>query len=254
MDFDFQHHIMHHMQDSLEWTPPLPFVHPIPLPPFLSLHALMIIFGFLFVVILFCVLYKKKERVPTGISNFLEVFVVFIRDEIAIPSLGQNDGIRLTPLLCTFFFFILTLNLMGLIPIFATPTANINVTGALALITFCFMVFGAIYKNGLKGFFKSLIPSGIPVPVLFLLVPIEFLGLFIKTFALTVRLFANMLAGHVTIAALLGLIILLGYIALPIIFLALFIYLLEVLVVFIQAYIFTLLSAMFIGQTYHPEH
>jgi len=98
------------------------------------------------------------------------------------------------------------------------------------------------------------VPSGIPLPVLFLIVPIEILGLFIKTFALTIRLFANMLSGHVTIAALLGLIILLGYVALPMMFLALFIYLLEVLVVFIQAYVFTFLSAIFIGQMYHPEH
>lgn len=252
MTFDFQSYVLHHMSNSQEWH--LPFLPPIHLPLPLSLHALMILLTALFLLILFCFIYQHSARVPHGITNLLETLVGFIRDEIAVPLLGEKEGKEMTPLFCTFFFFILLMNLMGLIPLFATPTSNVNVTFALAVITFCFMVFGAIAKNGLKGFFKSLMPSGIPLPILFLIVPIEFLGLFIKTFALTIRLFANMLAGHITIASLLGIVVLLGFIALPIVFLALFIYLLEVLVVFIQAYIFTLLSAMFIGQTYHPEH
>ena len=160
----------------------------------------------------------------------------------------------MTPLFCTFFFFILGMNLMGMIPLFATATANVNVTFGLAFVTLCFMVFGAIYKNGFVGFLKAFIPSGVPAPILILLFPIEFLGLFIKAFALTIRLFANMLAGHIVILSLLGLVILMGLGALPAVALAVFIDLLEVLVVFLQAYIFTLLSAMFIGQMYHPEH
>ena len=143
---------------------------------------------------------------------------------------------------------------MGLVPLFSSATANVNVTGALAAITLCFMVFGSIYKNGIAGFFKVFIPSGVPVPILIILTPIEFLGLLIKSFALMIRLFANMLAGHIAILALLGLVVVLGLAGLPMIVLALFISLVEVFVVFLQAYIFTLLSAIFIGQMYHPEH
>jgi len=143
---------------------------------------------------------------------------------------------------------------MGLIPIFSTATANINVTAALALITLCFMIFGSIYKNGIKGFMQALTPSNVPVPVLFLIVPLEMIGLLIKTFALTIRLFANMLAGHIVILSLLGMVVLLGIFALPTILLALFINILEILVAFLQAYIFTLLSAIFVGHMVHPEH
>jgi len=143
---------------------------------------------------------------------------------------------------------------MGLIPLFVTATANINVTGGLALITLSFMIIGTVIRNGMKGFCQAIIPSGVPIPVLFILVPIEIVGLFIKAFALMIRLFANMFAGHIVIFSLLGLVVLMGYVALPAIFLALFINVLEILVAFLQAYIFTLLSAMFIGQMFHPAH
>jgi len=250
--FDLNSYINHHIMDSHEWS--LPFIDPIQLPGFLSLHGVMMIIASLFVFLLFGVLYNKKKRVPSGITNLLEAFVIFIRDEIAINALGKEDGRKMTPLFCTFFFFILILNLMGLIPVFVTATANVNVTAGLALITLSFMIFGAIYKNGFIGFFKAFTPSGVPIPVLFLLMPIEILGLFIKAFALTIRLFANMLAGHIVIFSLIGLVVLMGAVALPAVVLAVFINLLEILVAFLQAYIFTLLSAMFIGQTYHPEH
>ncbi len=250
--FDLSAYIMHHVENGHEWH--LPFLPVIKLPDFLSLHGLMIGIwaGCLLFIISF--LYKRNQSVPSGITNLLELFVIFIRDHMAIPFLGKEDGRKLTPLLCTFFVFILGLNLMGLIPLFSTATANINVTASLALITLSFMIFGAIYKNGPMGFLKSFVPHGVPAPVLILLVPLEFLGLFIKAFALMIRLFANMLAGHIVIFALLGLVVLLGVVALPAVLLAVFISLLEVLVAFLQTYIFTLLSAMFIGQTLHPEH
>jgi len=238
--------------DAQEWR--LPFLPPIQLPEAISLHGLMLILCSVFLIIIFCFLYNKKSLVPHGFTNFLEILILFVRDEIAVRNLGKEDGTKMTPLFCTFFFFILLLNVMGLIPLFSTATANINVTASLAIITFGFMVFGAIYKNGLKGFMHALIPSGVPAPVLILLVPIEIMGLLIKAFALTIRLFANMLAGHIVIISLLGLVVLLGKFALPAIFLAVGIYILEILVAFLQAYIFTLLSAMFIGQMYHPEH
>ncbi len=251
--FSLDEYIMHHVLNSPEWH--LPFLPAIHLPPPLSLHGLMVILGALFLVIVFCGVYRKDPDIaPTGITNLLETFVIFIRDDIAVHFLGEKDGRKMTPLFCTFFFFILTLNLMGLIPLFATATANINVTGALALITFGFMILGGIYKNGPVGFFKAFIPHGVPALILPIIFLVEFIGIFIKAFALMIRLFANMLAGHIAIFALLGLIVVMGLVALPTMILALFIFLLEIFVAFLQAYIFTLLSAIFMGQMYHPEH
>lgn len=247
-----QEYVMHHVADSDHWA--LPFGLNVHLPPWLTLHGLMLIIGAVFLSVLFGALYRKNAAVPTGLTNALEVFVLFIRDTIAIPSLGEHDGKRMTPLFCTFFFFILTLNLMGLVPIFATATSNLGVTAPLALVTLGFMIFGTIYRNGFGGFIKCFVPHGVPWPVLILLVPIEFIGMFIKAFALTIRLFANMLAGHLVIFSLLGLVATFGVLALPAIGLALGIYILEILVAFLQAFIFTLLSAMFIGQMYHPAH
>ncbi len=216
--FDLQTYINHHVENSSDWQ--IPLFHGIHLPPHLTVHSLMLFFCIIFLVFIFLVVYRKEQKIPSGATNLLEALVLFIRDEIAIANLGAKDGRALTPLFCTFFFFILGLNLMGMIPIFGTATSNINVTAALALITFSFMTVGAIIKNGFRGFFSAFINPEIPVALRFLLFPLEFLGLFIKTFALTIRLFANMLAGHMVILALLGLVTLLGFVALPAVLLA----------------------------------
>ena len=244
-------YIMEEVQDSHEWV--LPFVK-IHLPGFLSLHGLMLILCASFLLILFGILYRKNDAVPRGLTNLLEVFVLFVRNQISITALGDKDGRKMAPLFCSFFFFILGLNLMGLVPIFRAATGNVNVTAALALVTLTFMIFGSIYRNGFVGFVKVFIPHGVPWPLLFLLMPIEFIGMFIKAFALTIRLFANMLAGHIVIYALLGLIVIFGWMALPAMGLAMGVYLLELFIAFLQAYIFTLLSAMFISQMVNPEH
>jgi len=120
--FDLDQYIMHHVLDAQQWQ--LPFLPPLTLPKYLSLHGLMLIICGGFLVLLFAVIYDKKKRVPSGITNFLEMLVIFIRDEISIANLGKEDGRKLAPLFCTFFFFILGLNLMGLIPLFSTATAN----------------------------------------------------------------------------------------------------------------------------------
>jgi F-type H+-transporting ATPase subunit a len=245
-------YIFHHIANSEYWTI-TPSIK-IPLPSFMGMHGLMLLICAGLLLFLFGVCYRRNDKVPRGISNLLEVFVLFIRDGIARPNLGEADGNKMTPILCTFFFFILGLNLLGLIPLFATATSNVSVTASLALVTLAFMVFGSIYKNGIKGFISCFVPHGVPWPVLILLVPIEFAGMFIRAFALTIRLFANMLAGHIVIYSLLGLVFIFGYAAFPAIALALGIYFLELFVAFLQAYIFTLLSAMFIGQMYHPAH
>lgn len=250
--FDLERYILEHVCDSREWH--LPFLPPLHLPAFLSLHGVMVVISALILILLFCVFYNQKQRVPTGLTNLLEMFVVFVRDHIAVSHLGEEDGRRMTPLFCTFFFFILILNLMGLIPIFSSATANPNVTAALALITFAVMTVGAIFQKGLRAFWRSFIPVGVPAPLLIVLLPIECVGLLIKTFALAIRLFANLFSGHIIIFSLLGLILLLGMAALPSILLAVLISVLEVAVAFLQAYIFTLLSAIFIGQVYRGQH
>lgn len=244
-------YIMHHVEDSHTWV--LPFVK-IPLGPVVTLHMVMLLIGVGFLFLLFGVLYRKHDEVPRGLTNALESLILFIRDQIAIPNLGDEDGRKMTPLFCSMFFYILILNLMGLIPLFAGATANIAVTGGLALVTLSFMIFGTIYLNGVSGFMSALIPHGVPWPVLLLLVPIEFIGLFIKAVALTIRLFANMMAGHIVILSLIGLVAVYGLAASPALAMAVAIYLLKVFVALLQAYIFTLLSAIFIGQMVHPAH
>ena len=160
------------------------------------------------------------------------------------------------PFFLTVFFFILFCNLIGLIPYSATPTGNISVTAALALCTFVVVQVAGIANNGLFGYFKSLVPSGMPLWLLPMMVPIEILGLFSKPFALCIRLFANMIAGHVAILVFLGLIIMLqNYLIAPFsVGFAAAIYLLEIFIAFIQAFIFTLLSALFISMAAHPDH
>ena len=250
--FNLNDYIMSHVLNGREWH--IPFLPTIHLPEFLTLHTLMIALGSFLMLYIFCFLYKRQARVPTGMTNALETIIIFLRDDVVYPFLGEKDGRVMMPLFCTFFFFILILNLLGLFPLFSTATANVNVTGALAFVSLVFMVFGTILKNGLVGFGKALVPPGVPLILLLLVVPLEFAGLFIKAFALMIRLFANMLAGHIVVLSFLGMVTILGWVALPAVFLALFIYAFEVFVAFLQAYIFTLLSAVFIGQMYHPSH
>ena len=244
-------YIMHHVQDGTHWAVarwstdfPQPF----------TLHFCMFLIAFALLSWLFIVKYKKQDKVPTGLTNVLETLVVFVRDEISIAYLGKEDGRKLAPLFCTFFFFILSLNLLGLVPIFSTATGNFTATLALASVVFFFMTVGAIAKNGPVGFFQAFVPHGVPIPVLLIIVPLELLGVLIKTGVLALRLFANLLAGHIVLFNLLGLVVVFGVAAAPALAIALFVFFLEILVSFLQAYISTMLSAMFIGQIYHPEH
>ena len=251
---DIVDYVRHHLVDSREWHP-LPGVPDIDLPAYLSLHALMLCIAAGLLLLLFMVFYKKEDRVPTGITNVLESMILFVRDQIAIANLGEEDGKRFTPLLCTLFLFILLLNYMGLVPLFVTATSNFSINLALAIIVLMVMIIGGMYKNGVVGFFACFIPPGLPLVIRPLVFTLEFAGIFIKTAVLMVRLYANMIAGHIIILSLLGLIVLFGWwISPPAIALALFIYLLELLVALIQAYIFTMLSAIFIAQIYHTEH
>ena len=204
----------------------------------------------------------RKDGVPTGFAAAIEGLLIFVRDDIAEKEIGHGDGRKFTPLLLSFFFFILVAALFGLLPFSATATGNISVTMALAAISFAAQQWGGISKHGFVHHFAGLVPPGLPLWLLPIMIPVEILGMLTKPFALMVRLFANMLAGHMVITALLMLIPLvaqvspfLGIAMIPIsLGLALFILILEVLVAFIQAYIFTLLTAIFIGMYVHPAH
>jgi F-type H+-transporting ATPase subunit a len=214
-------------------------------------HVMMMWFAsaLLLVVVLGAV--RKKSLVPRGLYNFVEVLVAFVRNEIAVKNIGEKDADRFTPYLVTAFFFILSLNLFGLLPFSATATANLSVTVALALFTFFITQYAAIRAMGVGGYLAHL-TGGVPkslAPLWIIMIPVEFLGLFTKPFALTVRLFANMVAGHFVILALLGLIFALGtpWVAFGSVPMALGIFLLELFVAFVQAYIFTMLSSLFIG-------
>ena len=258
--------IIHHIKDSHEWNlfgfhlhlPTFPPIHLFGLEIDLSItqHVVMMWIVSIFLILLFWLLFRKQKLVPNGFAGILESFVLFIRDEIAVPNMGLKDGKKMTPLLSTMFFFILACNLLGLIPLFTTATGNITVTASLAIITFLTTQIMGMVRNGLFGYWKSLAPHGIPFPLLIIIVPIEIFGLFTKPFALAMRLFANMIAGHSVIFAMLGLTIVLGtiFISPVAVGFAIFVNLLEILVAFIQAYIFTMLSALFIGMAMHPEH
>jgi F-type H+-transporting ATPase subunit a len=202
-----------------------------------------------------------RDGIPTGLGAAVETLVIYVRDEIAEKNIG-HDGLKYTPLLLSFFFFILFAALLGLLPFSSTSTGNISVTMGLAVVAFIATQFAGISKYGVVHHFTNMIPPGLPTWLLPIIIPVEILGTFSKPFALMIRLFANMLAGHMVITTLLLLIPLMSAIGLvfgvpmiPIsLALALFIMVLEVLVAFIQAYVFTLLTSIFIGMSAHPAH
>ena len=218
-------------------------------------HVFMMWVASALLVLLLSVAFRRPRAVPFGLANLFEAIVLFLRDVVVLPIMGE-DGRKYLPYLLTVFFFILFCNLLGLIPYSATATGNISVTAALAVCTFAVTQGSGIYYNGFFGYFRSLVPSGIPVWLLPIMIPIELLGLLSKPFALAIRLFANMIAGHVAILVFLGLIIMLKsyYVAPASIAFAAAIYLLEIFIGCIQAFIFTLLSALFINMAAHPDH
>ena len=196
---------------------------------------------------------RKVGGIPKGFANLLEVFVIFIRDEVVIPAIGEEDGRKWLPFFLTVFFFILISNLLGMIPWGVSATGNISMTAGMAIIILMVMFGAGIAYNGPIGFIKSFMPPGVPVFILPILFLIEIMGLFVKAFALCMRLFANMLAGHAVIAVFLVLIT--SLLIAPISVLgAVAISMLELFVAFLQAYIFTILSATFIGMVMHPSH
>ncbi len=229
-----------------------------------SKHLVFFMFAALLVVVLAHLALRSYQagRVPRGVGAIVEMLVLFIRDEIAETNIGHGDGRRFTPLLCSFFFFILVAALLGLMPFSATSTGNIAVTLALATVSFLAQQWAGISKYGVVHHFTGIVPLGLPAWLLPIMIPVEIISMFTKPFALMIRLFANMLAGHMVITTLLllvpltaGVSTLFGVSMIPVsLGLSLFIMLLELLVALIQAYIFTLLTAIFIGMYAHPAH
>ena len=197
----------------------------------------------------------KKSLIPKGFSNLLEIIILFVRDEIVKPSIGKGFEAYL-PYMLTLFFFILVSNLLGLVPFATTITGNIAITATLAIISFIVTQYSGMKSYGVLKYLKGLVPSGMPIFIVPIMALIEIIGLFTKPFALCVRLFANMIAGHIIIFSLIGLIFILHtvYVAPVSIGFALFIEMLELLVAVIQAYVFTMLTALFIGMAKHSEH
>ena len=217
----------------------------------ISKQLIMMLLASLIIILLFIFGYKKDRKVQTGIGNLLEVFVVFIRDDVVYPNMGEKQGKRFLPLILTFFFFIVMLNLLGLIPGSATSTAFFSTTVALALITFfTYIIFGN------KDFWKHIFATpGVPFWLLPIMIPVEIIGLLTKPFALAVRLLANMNAGHIIIMAFIGIIINMKspWIAIGSVPMALAINMLEIFVAFLQGYIFSLLSSIFIGMAVQEQ-
>lgn len=201
--------------------------------------------------------YRKNGAIaPKGLAKFIEPLVVFVRDDIAIEHIGEHKYKRYLPYLLTIFFFILFANLLGSVPLVgANLSGNISVTLFLAV---CTLLLTVISGNG--GYWKHIFwPPGVPIALMPIMIPLEIIGIFTKPFALMIRLFANITAGHIIVLALISIIFVnrnLGWAGLSVP-MTLFISVLELLVAFLQAYLFALLSALFIGAAvveHHHEH
>jgi F-type H+-transporting ATPase subunit a len=197
---------------------------------------------------------------PKGFAAGLEGVILYLRNEVFMPVLGGHGGERYIPFVLSLFFFILFCNLFGLVPYGSTPTGNISVTLTLALVTFIVVEIAGMKALG-RGYISTIVywPHDMPLllrlPLSIIMTPVELIGKFTKPFALTIRLFANMIAGHVIILALIGLIFMFGvFVSLAAVPMALFIMFLEILVAFIQAFVFALLAAVFIGQIRAAHH
>lgn len=203
---------------------------------------------------------QSQGKAPGGFGGAVEAVALFVRDDVAIANIGHN-GKKFAPYILTLFFFVLYCNLLGLIPFGSTPTGNIVVTGTLAILTFLITEISGFFTLGPKGYLKTIVfvPPGMTGLGAFfmalLMTPIELISKLVKPFALCLRLFANMTAGHFVILALLGLIFVFGSwaVAAGSVVFVLFMMCLELLVAFLQAYIFALLTSVFIGMLQH-EH
>lgn len=223
----------------------------------LTQHTLFMLGISLFLLIFLPIVASfKKGRLKTA----LEMFVSFVQDSIVLPNIGP-DGKKMVPFFCTMLIFLLFANYLGMLPEARTITGNISVTAGMAIASFLCIVGFSIKENGFGGFIKTFVPGGVPLwlaPFMFVL---EVFSLFTKTFVLAIRLFANMTAGHIILICLFSFIFLMGeesirnglLSTIPVLGMTLFVSILELLVAAIQAYVFTLLTAIFVGLQSHSH-
>jgi F-type H+-transporting ATPase subunit a len=293
--FDPGETIIEHVSNSSHEDPLIRLPHVLGIDFSVTKHVFMLWFvaAIVFLIVTIAVRgYIKQDRlIPSGFMNGLEAVVEFVRDSIVLPNVGSKWADAWTPLILTFFFFILTANAIGLIPIFdvvavidrlvlhtgpdsflkrllhggTTATSNFNVTAGLATITFFAIIIAGSRAHGVVRHWINLVPHGLHPLVYVLLIPIEILGMFVKPFALTMRLAANMTGGHIAILSILSFVFLftemfakaiagIGVGLVVSIPLAVGIWTLEIIVVLVQAYVFTLLTAVFIGMAIHVHH
>jgi F-type H+-transporting ATPase subunit a len=203
---------------------------------------------------------RSQSELARVMRGMFEPLALFVRDEVLEPIFGHHAHFYL-PYFLTLFFFLLTCNLLGLVPSAAAVTANPSVTAALALCTFGLIQFAGVKEQGLVSYIVHIVPGGVPLVLWPLLFVIEVFGMFAKCISLCIRLFANMLAGHIVSLAFLCMIFIFAEmnkgvalgVSVPAVGLALFIYTMDVLVSFLQAYIFTFLTALFVGGAVHPH-
>ena len=289
--------IIHHVSNSDIEHPILHLPHLYNIDMSVTKHVLMLwivaVSVGLFVIIPVQKFVKQNKLIPSGLMNFIEIIVTFVRDTIVKPNVGSKWVNNWAPLILTFLFFIFFANGIGMIPIFdllgvinrfilhvpysdnhnfingllhggPTATGNFNVTAALAFITFSSIIIAGVRAHGFVQHWKNLVPHGLPAFVYVILIPIEIIGMFVKPFALTMRLAANMTGGHIALLAILSFMaifadmfhsVLAGIgVAIISVPMAAAISGLEIIVVIVQAYVFTLLSAVFIGMAINVHH
>jgi F-type H+-transporting ATPase subunit a len=278
---DIRDMILHHIVDSekwefMWWTIYLPQFEPVQIGPVtldfsITKHVLFMFFAAVLVAGLLIPAARQARRQrlagaevgPKGAANVVEAFVLFLRDEVAKPNVGHR-GERFYPYIITVFFFILMCNLLGLVPWGTSPTANVSVTAALAMVTFITVEVAGMRELGFAQWSKTIFyaPAGttgfIRILMLVIMTPVEFLGKLTKPFALAIRLYANMTAGKAVMLALTGLLTAAAaagvlWVAPATVLMAVAIMVLKIFVAFLQAYIFAMLSSVFIGLIRHAH-
>lgn len=226
------------------------------------------VFGMLFIIVLMVIIFRSvaaryregANKAPTGLQNAIEPFILFVRDEVAIPSIGKKKAASFMPFLLTVFFFIWMCNMLGLIPFLG----GFNITGTLSItLVLATLVFIITSINGNAHYWGHIFwPPGIPFGIKLILVPIEALSIFIKPTVLMIRLTANITAGHIIILAFVGLVLLFGQnsaiagygVGVGAVLFMIFMFFIELLVAFLQAYVFTLLAALYFGDATQEHH
>lgn len=280
-EFDISSMILHHLADAPYWETPFGVIHlpqfaPVQIGPLtidfsITKHVLFMMIAATLVALVLIVAARGARREhaagagrgPKGAANVVEAMVLFIRDEIALKNIGHG-GERYVPYIVSVFFFILFCNLLGLIPWGASPTGNLSVTAMLAIMTFVIVEIAGMRELGAKGYLQTIFyaPHGMhwamKIPMYIIMTPVEALGKLTKPFALAIRLYANMTAGHAVVLALTGLIVISGIAHMWLVGIAplamgVAIMVLEIFVAFLQAYIFAMLSSVFIGLIRHAH-